>query len=146
MSARRGGFSWHRFDELCGHPIRQNSLLFIFPRVVCARTLHDVCHWLKISRLYLHCHLPKNIHITSIPSMLARERSTPSSTITSQVTLPINKPCAQDPQTEEYGSVAKTTSSTRTAQRAMQRTLAANQECAPDEKHSKYQLKPKNQL
>ena len=26
--------------------------------------------------------------------------------------LPINKPCAQDPQNEEYGSVAKTTSST----------------------------------
>ena len=23
-------FSWHRFDELCGHPIRQNSLLSIF--------------------------------------------------------------------------------------------------------------------
>ena len=34
-----------------------------------------------------------------------------SSTSTSQVTLPINKHCA-DPQNEEYGSVAKTTSST----------------------------------
>ena len=34
-----------------------------------------------------------------------------SSTATSQVTLPINKHCA-DPQNEEYGSVANTTSST----------------------------------
>ena len=49
--------------------------------------------------------------------MLAHERSTfvslssLSSTSTSQVTLPTNKHC-DDPQNEEYGSVAKTTSST----------------------------------
>ena len=47
--------------------------------------------------------------------LLAHDRSTfvssLSSTSTSQVTLPINKHCA-DTQNEEYGSVAKTTSST----------------------------------
>ena len=69
-----------------------------------------------------YCHLPQNIHIISISRMLAHERSTllistfssstsPSCT-TTQVMLPINEPCAQDPQNEEYGSVAKTTSST----------------------------------
>ena len=46
------------------------------------------------------------------PLTLLSSSSTTSSTIISQVTLPINKPCAQDLQNEEYGSVAKTTSST----------------------------------
>ena len=61
----------------------------------------------------------KNLHIVYTPSMLAHERSSPPSSLssssstssTSQVTLPINKHC-DDPQNEEHGSVAKTTSST----------------------------------
>ena len=47
------------------------------------------------------------LHMSVPPSSL----SSLSSTSTSQVTLPIKKHCA-DPQNEEYGSVAKTTSST----------------------------------
>ena len=50
-------------------------------------------------------------HTTRDLTLFSSKTSTTSSTITSQVTLPINKPCAQDPQNEEYGSVAKTTSS-----------------------------------
>ena len=49
------------------------------------------------------------LHMSVPPSSLSL--SSLSSTSTSQVTLPINKHCA-DPQNEEYGSVAKTTSST----------------------------------
>ena len=59
--------------------------------------------------------LSDNLDFISMSSMLAHERSSPpsslSSSSTSQVTLPINKHCA-DQQNEEYGSVAKTTSST----------------------------------
>ena len=67
------------------------------------------------SRFYL-C-LAKKLHIIDTPSMLAHERSTfvslssLSSTSTSQVTLPVNKHCA-DLRNEVCGSVAKTTSST----------------------------------
>ena len=47
----------------------------------------------------------------STPLTLTSSSSIPSSRTTSQVTLPINKHC-DDPQNHEYGSVAKTTSST----------------------------------
>ena len=61
----------------------------------------------------------KNFQISHTPFMFAHERSSPPSSLssssstssTSQVTLPINKHC-DEPQNEEYGSVAKTTSST----------------------------------
>ena len=57
----------------------------------------------------------KNLHIISTPSMFAHERSSPPSSLSSssstssnsQVTLPIGKHC-DDPQNEEFGSVAKT--------------------------------------
>ena len=48
----------------------------------------------------------------STPLTLTSSSSIPSSRTTSQVTLPINRPC-DDPQNEEYGPVANTTSSTR---------------------------------
>ena len=91
--------------------------------VQCTTQAHMLC---VIGSRSSVCVRDRTIHI---PSMFAHERSssfsrshttpltlfssssTTSSTITSQVTLPINKPCAQDPQNEEYGSVAKTTSS-----------------------------------
>ena len=71
----------------------------------------------------LMCVLPKHLHIIYTPSILTHERSTTFDLhfpllrpvhpcTTSQVTLPINKHCA-DPQNEECGSVAKTTSSTQ---------------------------------
>ena len=84
------------------------------------------CQTLRMQRAclpqdYIALSFAKHIHIISISRMLAHERSTPlistssSSTspscTTSQYTPPINKHCA-DPQNEEYGSVAKTNSST----------------------------------
>ena len=71
------------------------------------------------SRLQRIVFCPKNFHISYTPFMFAHERSSPPSSLssssstssTSQVTLPINKHC-DEPQNEEYGSVAKTTSST----------------------------------
>ena len=81
----------------------------------------------SFAHMHLHssrssvCVRDRTIHI---PSMFAHERSssssrshsppltvtssswTTSSTITSEVALPINKPSAQDPQNDEYGSVA----------------------------------------
>ena len=78
--------------------------------------------WLKISRL---CRPHKISPIAMSPMFctcaflllslytltLTSSSSIPSSRTTSQVTLPINKHC-DDPQNHEYGSVAKTTSST----------------------------------
>ena len=72
-----------------------------------------------------------DIHMSVPPSSLSTSSSTSS---TSQVTLPINKHC-DDPQNEEYGSVAKTTSSTdyepsvidtSTTQRLFQRSSRMN--------------------
>ena len=127
MSARRGVLSWHRLDELCGHPIRQNSLLFIF--LVLSQCTHNswcvsLAQDFKIvvfaTRLF-HLHVSPMmssahssstscLHMSVPPSSLSSSSATASSTITSQVTLPINKHCV-DPQNEEFGSVAKTTSS-----------------------------------
>ena len=89
---------------------------FCLSTVVFAQLSHVIHDHLHGSRSSV-CVRDRTIHI---PSMFAHERSssfsrshtTPltllssssatSSTITSQVTLPIKKPCAQDPQNEEY--------------------------------------------
>ena len=77
---------------------------------------HSVAHMhLRGSRIVLS----DKIDFISISRMVAHERSSLSSSLssssstssTSQVTLPINKHC-DDLQNEEYGSLAKTTSST----------------------------------
>ena len=75
-------------------------------RVVFAKRLFH----LHVSPMMSHAHSSSSscLHMSSPPSSLSCSSSTTS---TSQVTLPINKHC-DEPQHEEYGSVAKTTSST----------------------------------
>ena len=74
-------------------------------RVVFAKRLFH--HYVSPMMSHAHSSSSSCLHISVQPSSL----SSLSSTSTCQVTLPINKHCA-DPQNEEYGSVAKTTSST----------------------------------
>ena len=94
-------------------------------RICCThvQTWVTVCHWLKIKivlswQKMFHLHVsPKMSHAHSSSSSCLHMSVPPltlfsSTSSTSQVTLPINEPCAQDPQNEEYGSVAKTTAST----------------------------------
>ena len=126
--------SWHRFDELCGHPIRQNSLLFIF--LVLSHSVHaqfmttcmaqdfKVCV-VRVKKSSSPCHPCLHLRIPlacteSVPTL----SSYSSTSSTPQTTLPIKKHCV-DPQNEECGPVAKTTSllqvmsSTSTTQRLL---------------------------
>ena len=113
----------------------RGDLMYFWKSDICVNRTPSHAYFLAHSFAHMHLHGSRSSVCVSdrtihIPSMFAHERSssfsrshttpltllssssTTSSTIISHITLPINKPCAQDPQNEEYGSVAKTTSST----------------------------------
>ena len=88
----------------------------LFHRDVIAQSLAQANRafvaWLKLTSAFVFWQkLSYHLHITHACSSTTSSSSTSPSCTTSQYTLPINKHC-DDPQNEEYGSVAKTISST----------------------------------